>query len=183
MPMLIDIDPFGYWPEDATADSPAAALEAAHEAYCLVADCRAVGPFVSQRFSPTDAVRLLDKFRTCPFVFFCMEVPLGRLSPFCIAAFGSSAVDICLEHYYTFRERDSKGAVTCERESHSIYRLAKLALEGTPEADACYVPLSIDPPRISATKPDGREHEELSVPGVAQRPYGEGMLLSLSRVP
>lgn len=180
MPMLINIDPFGSWPEELTADSPAAALEAAHEAYCLVADSRAIGSFVSQRFSHADAARLLDKFRTCRLVFFCMELPFGRLAPFCIAAFGASPVGMCLEHYYTFRERESKAPVNCEIESHPIYRLVKQALESAPEAGACYVPLLIDPPRIGVTEPDGREHKQLSVPGVVQRPYSDGMLLSLS---
>ncbi|MAG92512.1 MAG: hypothetical protein CMJ48_02000 [Planctomycetaceae bacterium] len=180
MPMLINIDPFGSWPEAATADSAAAALEAAHEAYCLVADCRSVRPLVSQGFSHADAVRLLDTFRACRLVFFCMEMPLGRPSPICIAAFGASPVGICLEHYYTFRERDSKAPVTCDHESNSIYHLAKQALESASDVDACYVPLLIDPPRISVRDLSGGEHKELWVPGVVQRPYGEGMLLSLS---
>jgi len=180
MPMLINIDPFGAWPEDVTADSPEAALEAAHEAYCLVADCRAVGPFVSRRFSHADAVRLLDKFRACRLAFFGMEMPLGRPPPFYIAAFRSSSVGICLEHYYTFHERDSKPPVTCEHASHSIYRLAKQALQSAPDVDSCYVPLLIDPPRMSVRELDSREDKELLLPGVVQRPYDEGMLLSLS---
>ena len=180
MPMLVDIDPFGGWPEHLTADTPAAALEAAYEAYCLVAEGRATGPFARQRFSSADALQLLDKLRACRLVFFCMEIPLGPASPCCVAAFGSSTLGICLVHYYAFRERDSKSPVTFECESYAIYRLAKRALENAPEVDACYVPLLIEPPRIRVRELDGREHEELWVPGVVQRPFGQGMMLSLS---
>ena len=101
MPMLVDVDPFGDWPGDLTADSPAAALEAAHEAYCLVAGGLAVVPFVSRRFSGADAARLLDRLRLCLFVFFSMEFPLGQPAPCYLAAFGSSTMGPLITSWVT----------------------------------------------------------------------------------
>jgi hypothetical protein len=175
MPMLIDFDLTGDWPNDLGAETPTEALVAA-PAYCFISDGVANDHPIARQLTQADAKSLIERLKKCETAIFGMEVPAGRVAPFYVAAFTRSGNSSDLTHYYAFSQTSDLA-----HQTHVIFRLTEKFLRDNETVHSCNVPLPLSPPTHFESDMGGRSREVLSSPAVSCQSTDSGVVLFLDQ--